>query len=695
MSLRIKFTLLIACLFAGAALIIWFGVRPSYERAVTEERIKIVTEYQREKIEKADNLIDLWFTSVLEIELRMADSSNIQQVQTLFGGFTSLIPELHSFRIVEENTGEFVEMRSGSGVAGKSFEELNFQSVSFRDRTFFTSLDIENHQFYIVNYFQAFDESYRMMALFDSSILEEFLFSANLGVEEYEVLWLGSDEAISQSDSIPEFRPDYEPISRMQLVSIDGTETFVLSSPLTNLGALFVIYLDKTSIQGPVRQLFQNSMWLIGLSFMILSIISLLLFRQLTQPVSQFLNELQSFSDYNFSKPITPISMPELRNVSRDMETIRQKLEHYQRINVEQIISGQEKNKVMMEYASDVIAVFDGTGNFTFQNHRFIRLFEKVALIAPSDINHFLALKNITIIREKGVEEYLNHPLKIKKTGQEFKLTSKSDKSYFFDAYLIEIFNSTNELMGGQLMMYDLSKEREVDRIRNEMINTIAHELSNPLTGVVLATDLLKHSVTNKNERREYYDSIENNTETMQNLIKRFLKISALESTNTDNMLELTDLSDSLMDIAELLKQQLREKDLTLNITIQEGLKPALVVPDLFNDMIRNLLSNAIKYGPNSRPIDVNMETKHNQLIFSVTDYGYGIKEKERDQIFRKFYRINEYMAEEGTGLGLSYVMEIIKKHKGDIKVESNSEIGSRFIVTIPYHTTENFKSNA
>lgn len=695
MSLRIKFTLLIACLFAGAALIIWFGVRPGYEEAVTEERIKIVTEYQREKIEKADNLIDLWFTSVLEIEHRMVDSANIQQVQTLFEGFTSMITELQSIRIVEENTGEYVEMRSGSGVSGVSFEELNFQSINFRNRTFFTSFDIENHRFYIVNHFQAFDESFRLMALFDSSILEEFLFSSNLGVGEYEVLWLGNDEVISQSDTIPDFRPDYEPISRIQQIPINGIETFVLSSPLTSMGALFATYLDKTSIQGPIRQLFQNSMWLIGFSFIALSMISLILFRQLTQPVNQFLNDLHSFSEYNFSKPITPISIPELQNVTREMESIRQKLEHYQRINVEKMISSQERIKVILEHASDVIAVFDNTGQFTFRNNRFLKLFETLKCDIPTDFEDFLALGNLSIVREKGVEEYRLQHLNIKKTRTEYRVKSKSRRSYFFDAHMVEITNDNDELMGGQLMMYDLSHEREVDKLRNEMINTIAHELTNPLTGVMLITDLLKSSNVSEEEKQQYYDTIGNSINTMQSLIKRFLMISSLESTNIDHMLELTDLSGSIKEITELLHPQFREKDLTLNLTIEDGLKPALVVPDLFTDLARNLLSNAIKYGPKSRPIDVKLESQKNRLIFSVTDYGFGIKEKDREQIFRKFYRINEYMSEEGTGLGLPYVMEIVKKHKGDIRVESNEDIGSRFIVSIPYHTSVNFEINA
>jgi len=381
--------------------------------------------------------------------------------------------------------------------------------------------------------------------------------------------------------------------------------------------------------------------------------------------------------------------------VSRDMEAIRQKMEHYQRINVEKVISGQEKNKMMMQYASDLIAVFDEMGQFTFKNNRFIKLFDNLAVKIPSNIDDFFAMDILIHSGDQKVQENRLKHLSIKKTSSEFIITSESNQKYFFDAHMVEIFDDKNICIGGQLMMYDLSHEREVDNLRNEMINTIAHELKNPLAGLMLTTEFLKSDKITESEKIELYDVIENSIKVMQKLIERFLTISALESANIDHQLEFTDLSVCLKNIIEHMKPQLLEKELALNLTIEEGLKPALVAPDLFADMVRNLLSNAIKYGPKSRPIDVNLLSENNQLILSFTDYGFGIDEKNRDQIFEKFYRINEYQTESGTGLGLSYVLEIIKKHKGNIKVESNKNIGSRFIVSIPYVYNENLEINA
>jgi len=111
---------------------------------------------------------------------------------------------------------------------------------------------------------------------------------------------------------------------------------------------------------------------------------------------------------------------------------------------------------------------------------------------------------------------------------------------------------------------------------------------------------------------------------------------------------------------------------------------------ELMLDVVRNLLSNAIKYGGRDRTIDVSLKLDtfgygQADVVFSVTDYGYGIAEEHREKIFKKFYRIKEYDLEKGTGLGLPHVREIIRLHDGTITVDSNPDIGSRFTVRLPY----------
>jgi signal transduction histidine kinase len=166
-------------------------------------------------------------------------------------------------------------------------------------------------------------------------------------------------------------------------------------------------------------------------------------------------------------------------------------------------------------------------------------------------------------------------------------------------------------------------------------------------------------------------------------LIDRFLKVSRLESANIRVDKVSTDLNKMLKPICASFKSQLDEKKLDL-IVNAESVPVVNANSDMIQDVIKNLISNAIKYGPTSRAIYIALWATQSHVNLSVTDHGYGISDEHMTKIFQKFYRINEYSKEKGTGLGLSYVKEVIKKHDGEVNVESNPDIGSRFTISLP-----------
>ena len=100
-----------------------------------------------------------------------------------------------------------------------------------------------------------------------------------------------------------------------------------------------------------------------------------------------------------------------------------------------------------------------------------------------------------------------------------------------------------------------------------------------------------------------------------------------------------------------------------------------------------NLIDNAIKYGDPGRTMEVDIKNTGDLLRFSITDFGYGISLEDQKKVFEKFFRVKSNAKSArvaGTGLGLAYVKEIVNQHKGEIKLESNEEIGSRFTIDIP-----------
>ncbi|MGC9453445.1 MAG: sensor histidine kinase [Phycisphaerae bacterium] len=145
-----------------------------------------------------------------------------------------------------------------------------------------------------------------------------------------------------------------------------------------------------------------------------------------------------------------------------------------------------------------------------------------------------------------------------------------------------------------------------------------------------------------------------------------------------------TDLSDVATEVAENLRPQAAEANLTVNC----DLSPAYIVADreLIRDVVRNLISNAIQYTPAGGEIDVSVRTQHRQAVLTVADTGMGLSEAAREHIFEDFYRAPEARKAfpEGTGLGLAICRRIAEMHGGSIQARPRETVGTVFEFRLP-----------
>ena len=711
MPLRTRFLLLLAFIFTGVSAVVWYGVRPHYEKAILDERITIVSEHQRERAEIAQQILALWSASLVELNYTLMETGDLDQTRALFSGLSSLIPEIIGMRIIEERSQEFIEFRAATTVRLPDAGNQTFRPASIvllgdtraarrvelaGQSGLFTSWDAENRVFVVAITFRLDAEPFRMVGYFDARSLENTLFVHNLGVTVRSVLWFdGNDEAISPG-AVPDFRPAPEPVSTIIESTVDGLPTLVASTPLRALNAHYSIYMDPAAIRAPIRQLFAASLAYIMVAFGFLALVSLLLHRQLNRPLRQFLNEIKPFASLDFSVPITRSELPDLREVSSQMESIRETLKHYQKINVEQVIFSQQRMSKLMEYATDPIAQFDAHGMFTMRNVRFTHLFQDLGLPAPESIEAFRKIEALKRSDKSTADDKWLGALHICTEWYEISMDAGDEFPAVYNVQILELYNESREPLGGQLMLYDLTKERALDRLRNDMVNIIVHELRNPISGIKGLTTLLMEDgdFIEEHERAELFELIDGSADRLSNLVDRFLQVSRLESATIEVEKQLVHLPSLIRDISRQMEPSLLDKKLKFKLKVQDDLKPMMVSDELISDMMRNLISNAIKYGPADRTIDIELYTEspvtpllpgYSNLVFAVTDYGFGISEEHREHIFKKFYRIKEYTREKGTGLGLAHVKEIMRKHGGSIEVDSNEHIGSRFIARMPY----------
>lgn len=242
-------------------------------------------------------------------------------------------------------------------------------------------------------------------------------------------------------------------------------------------------------------------------------------------------------------------------------------------------------------------------------------------------------------------------------------------------------------LLSFVLLYRSLLKQRRLAELKNEFISNITHELKTPIATVGVAIEALKNfnAMDNPQRTREYLDISGNELQRLSLLVDKVLKLSMFEKKEIELKYEGVNLYDLVQEVTSSLKLQLEKYHATVTITQEGGMN---LQGDRLHlvSVIFNLLDNALKYGKENPEILVQIKGEENNVELRFTDNGIGIPAGYRDKIFEKFFRIphGDTHNAKGHGLGLSYTAQVIKKHQGTIRVESEEGQGTAFIITLP-----------
>jgi signal transduction histidine kinase len=236
--------------------------------------------------------------------------------------------------------------------------------------------------------------------------------------------------------------------------------------------------------------------------------------------------------------------------------------------------------------------------------------------------------------------------------------------------------------VGAVTVLRDVTKEKEADRIKTELVSMVAHELKSPLTSVYGFTELLLDSESKNKKAAEYARVIQSEVSRLTDFVDKFLNLSRLESGKIRIQMDPFDLRSVVEKSVSILKGQAAQKDILIALQLPESLPLVAGDPELIEQVLVNLIGNAIKYSPRQSKIGIETAMGAKDVSIHVIDNGYGIPKESLPRIFEKFYRVAEIRESEeteGSGLGLALVKEIVEKHGGFIKVKSKLGVGSVF----------------
>jgi len=240
--------------------------------------------------------------------------------------------------------------------------------------------------------------------------------------------------------------------------------------------------------------------------------------------------------------------------------------------------------------------------------------------------------------------------------------------------------------IGTAITMQDITYLKQIDRLKNEFVHTVSHDLRSPLTAILGYIDLLDRVGTVNQQQHEYIDRVKNSVHNITALVNDLLELGRIEA-GFDSQKEVVSLEGVLRSALETLDVQVMEKKIALHLNLPKEIPQMRGNPIRLRQMLDNLIGNAIKYTPEGGEITIQVNAQSDQVILCVTDTGPGIPPADQPHIFEKFYRAsNVPKGVGGSGLGLAIVKSIVDNHGGRVWVDSKLGHGSAFTVVLPLY---------
>jgi two-component system phosphate regulon sensor histidine kinase PhoR len=422
-----------------------------------------------------------------------------------------------------------------------------------------------------------------------------------------------------------------------------------LTTIFTFLLLLFVL------IQWILMSFYEKSLFVTTLfSFFSVAILAYLLLKSFTRPVEN-----------TFSKTIDEMNIrlkDAIKEISREKDYLQ----------------------TVLKGMSEGVLVVDGRGHIRMVNEALKKLFP----IPPDVLDRTL----LELIRNAELEEAIRQAITNGK-GSTFEITlpSSPGKSFEVNVVAIPLSAGTEKedetIEGAIAVFHDISRLKELERIRQDFVANVSHELRTPLTTIKGYAETLLEGALKEEVAFQFVQVIKRHTDRLTKIVEDLLKLSRIESREFQLKMDVFSLRDLIDDVIHFVKEPAEKKKISL---FQKDIPSALTLQadrNHLEQVLINLLDNAIKYTPEGGKVTIlAIQNNSNEIQFSVRDNGIGIPREDLPRIFERFYRVDKGRSQElgGTGLGLSIVKHIVQAHGGKVWVESQMGEGSTFYFTLP-----------
>ncbi len=343
-----------------------------------------------------------------------------------------------------------------------------------------------------------------------------------------------------------------------------------------------------------------------------------------------------------------------------------------------------------LSYISEGLALAYLDGTLAYANSNLL----KYAEISPERLSNTGLLSLLDIFRTDVFDEPSIAVRRVLQSGEPYERElSYPEREVTYGLRISLVRANAGPEKGEPLCLAvhlsDLTSAKEHEKLKSDMISLMSHELRTPLTSINGFAELLTLEPGVPEQAKEFVSIISNESQRLSRMINTFLAVSQLQRKDKQEVMKIPlRLDEVAREIVTSLQPVARKRRIRLVEQQQASrLPPVAADKGLITQAVKNLVSNAIKYSPERTTVTVTTALEADAVRVSVEDRGYGIPAEAKEKVWEKFYRVvreGQEKDEESTGLGLSFVREVVEQHGGNVGLESEEGRGSRFSFTLP-----------
>jgi signal transduction histidine kinase len=372
----------------------------------------------------------------------------------------------------------------------------------------------------------------------------------------------------------------------------------------------------------------------------------------------------------------------EIAQVGRELDTMADRLREYRSSSLGELLQAQQSSQAAIDSLPDPVLVLSVDGrvlnvNQSAESALQIQLTgEPLARLEP-EIRAAVEKVRAHVVSGKGayLPRGLEEALRLRADGGERRLLPRATPLY----------SEQGAIIGATLVLQDVTRLLRFDELKNDLVATVAHEFRTPLTSLRMAIHILAEGTVGPigEKQADLLFAAREDCERLQGIVDDLLDLSRIQSGKVEVSTVALSAKTVLESGAAALEPRAAEAGVSLEVSLEEPIRPVLVDPERIQLVFDNLIGNALRHSRSGDSVELSAAAQDRAVRFEVKDHGEGIPPEYQERIFEKFFRVPGTKGE-GIGLGLYISREIVLAHHGEMGVSSAQGEGSCFWFTLP-----------